>query len=640
AGKYLKTSELIDICNVAKEYHIDIIPSFDSPAHLDYLTWKFEQNYKSNSSYSFTYNDTTYKASSNSGCINYTNTTGASAPTYYYAAANIKDGSMGRAFLFAIYEDLADFFKEYAGSTDFSIGADEVPNPSSRIWSYSDFVDYINDLNALLKGKGYTMRMFNDYLGSTSYNYTSGISSTSNQHSFNTDIEIMYWDSPYDQNSGSSSGTATVKASVLEKEGFTLYNCIQSNCYYVLRVANSSSVSSTYKYMDARNPDNLNWSFNYSTEEKIYSTWTPNDMGEKGKNSTTDTVSSIGGAYFLIWNDYASVSTESEIWNGAEDNTGTSSNTYYLLDRMWSNTMKMWNWDVDDSVTYSNFKAVRETYGYFPGYTSCSAAASLPAATSVTEADEYRADHSALNTALANKISNDDGKYTSDSYAKYEAAYAAAEKVNAENGATAEEITAAIEALNTAKSNLTEAKTDSGDTDDNNTGTNPGTTASTTLEYEIARLEYWKANVINEQGSYTADSWKEYVEAKEALESYDVTGKTRDEVHDVVSAYEAALTALTVNADATQIISITALSKTVRSGKQVGLKVVTTGDVSALTVADKTLNVCSGKVQTLSDGSVVKVWLIYFNAGTETGDITYTVNAGNDVTESVTVTIK
>lgn len=645
ADDYLTTEELIKICNVAKEYHIDIIPSFDSPAHMDYITWRYEQYAKSNG-FSFTYNGTKITASSSKNyCINYTDTTGKSSPTWYYAAVDITAGSVGEAFTFALYSDIADFFKVFAGSTDFSIGADEVGQGDSVKWDYEDFVTYINKLNGILYDKGYTMRMYNDFMGSTTYNYSS-TTSTSNSYTYDSNIEIMYWDSPFNQNNNSSSGTNTVKASVLAKEGFKLYNCIQSNCYYVLRVANSSSVSSTYKYMDARNPDNLNWSFNYSTEQRIYETWTPNDFGEKGKYSTTDVVSDsyIEGAYFLIWNDYAALNTEKEVWEGVYDNTGTDNSEYYsLFDRMWSNTMKMWNWDVDDSVTYSNFKAVRETYGYFPGYTSCSAAASLPASTSVTEADEYRADHSALNTALANKISNDDEKYTSDSYAKYEAAYAAAEKVNAEKDATAEEISAAITALNEATNALEENKEDSGDTgntDDDNTGTSSGTTTGTTLEYELSRLEYWKANVINEQGSYTDDSWAAYNDAKTELENFDVTGKTRDEVHAVVSAYEAALSALAVNADETQIISITALSKTVRSGKQVGLKVVTTGDVSALTVDGATLNVCSGKVQTLSDGSVVKVWLIYFNAGTEMGDITYTVNAGNDVTESVTVTIK
>ena len=136
ANKHLSAKELVEICEVAKEYHIEIIPSFDSPAHMDYITWKFEQNYKSNKSYSFTYNGTPYEASSTSGCINYTGRTGGATPLWpYYTTIDITNGTMAKAFVFALYEDIADFFKEYAGSTKFSIGADEVQLSSSNLAS-------------------------------------------------------------------------------------------------------------------------------------------------------------------------------------------------------------------------------------------------------------------------------------------------------------------------------------------------------------------------------------------------------------------------------------------------------------------------------------------------------------------------
>ncbi|MBQ7801739.1 MAG: family 20 glycosylhydrolase [Oscillospiraceae bacterium] len=636
AGKYLKTSEIVDILKVAKEYHIDVIPAFDSPAHMDYITWKFEQNYKSNTSYSFTYGGKTWCASSTSGCINYTGRTGGATPLWpYYTTVDITSGTMGEAFVLAMYEDIADFFKVYAGSTDFSIGADEVQLNTSNLasgysykWDYSKFVSYIKKLNGILNGKRYTMRMFNDFLGSTSYNYSS-TTSTSNIHDFDTNIEIMYWDSPFDQNSGNN-GTATVKASVLANEGFNLYNCIQSNCYYVLRVANSSTVSKTYKYMDARNPDNLNWSFNYSTEEKIYTTWTPNDMGEKGKYSTTDTVSSIAGAYFLIWNDYASVSTESELWNGAPDNTGTNNGvTYYLLDRMASNIIKMWNWDVDDSVSYSNFKSVRETFGNFPGYTSCSAAASLPAASSATQA--YLADHSALEAALETKVSNTDGTYTAESYAAYETAYAAAETVNANYGATADEIQTAITNLENAKDALTEVSTDNGGDED----TGDDVVVELDPAYAQARLNYLTANAYTRLDVYTEDSWNAY---QAAIESAKDTSGNAD-ISAQIKAVESAMSGLVATSDNTEIIQIVKLTKTVRQGKQVGLKVITTPDVAELTIDDvSNLTVCTGKVQTLNTGDTVKIWLVYFPASTA-GEIEYTIHAGTEI-QTVSVTIK
>ena len=170
--KYLTTQELISICNVAKEYQIDIIPSFDSPSHMDYITWKFEQHYKAGApyyKYAFIYDGKEYAAKSTKGCINYTDTTGAASPTWpYYTTIDITDGSMAKAFVFALYEDIADFFKEFAGSTDFSIGADEVNLSNSKVkWKYSAFPGYINDLNRMLNEKGYTCRMFNDFIGSS-----------------------------------------------------------------------------------------------------------------------------------------------------------------------------------------------------------------------------------------------------------------------------------------------------------------------------------------------------------------------------------------------------------------------------------------------------------------------------------------
>lgn len=442
AGKYLKTSEIIEILQTAKEYHIDVIPAFDTPAHLDYTTWKYEQNYLSNQNYSFysTKDGKTYYAKDVSGCINYCGTTGYSAPQYpYYSAVNLNN-KQAYAFIFELYTDIANFFKVYAGSTDFSIGADEVNLSCNPNWGYGDFVDYINELNGMLNDKGYTVRMFNDFIGSTVYNQSSD---------FDKNIEIQYWTSPFNPTYDSSESTQA--ASVFANEGRTLYNCIQTHTYYALRVTSDGS--------DARDPANRAWTFYHSTEQCIYDEWVPNNFREIGDRVEDDKIIAsdrIGGAYFLIWCDYNCVSTEKEIWEGAHD--ANNSNVYYLLDRMWSNTIKMWNWDVNNTVTYSNYAAIRETFGYFPGYTSCTEPASLPAATDPSYS--FLADHSKLEAALANKISNDSGTYTTNSYSVYEAAYNAAVAVNADHGATEDQITEAIENLAAAKANLVLADVD------------------------------------------------------------------------------------------------------------------------------------------------------------------------------------
>lgn len=709
AGKFLTTAEVVEILKTAKEYHIDVIPSFDSPAHMDYLSWKFEQNYKSNTSYSFTYDGTTYKASSTSGCINYTGKTGESTPTWpYYTTIDITDGTMAKAFVFALYEDIADFFKEYAGSTDFAIGADEVNlTASSAIkWDYSAFPGYVNELNRMLNDKSYTCRMFNDFIGSTTYNQSS---SSKAVYDFDDNIEIMYWNSDFNPTTGKWDENIWHVKFFWENNtgstdnwgdgGRTLYNCIQTNCYYVLRVAASTT---NYPNMDARNPENYNWTFYHSTEEDIYNEWYPADISEKGlytENAADVPADQLGGAYFLIWNDYASLNTEAEVWNGVKDNTGTSSYTYSLLNRMWSSTIKMWNSDVNSTVDFDGFATVRDNFGYFPGYISCSEAASLPTATNPTQA--YLADHSELTAALANKIKK--GDYTEESYSEYEAVYAEAETVNAKYDATADELAAQVQALKSAEAALVVEKEEE-DTYNTNliieckTIVNGEEKVIKTVkadasdskfnvylrpmvgyEYESiegARYEalpskdgsgfvggtmkasgttlvtVWYANVpninrlqdllgyaLNEQGNYTDGSWSVYANALNSAKVFNVTDTTmQSHIDAIVASLESAQSMLTMEASETKIIEIEKVSETARLGKQVGLKITTTPDVSTLKIDGEELTLCTGKVQTLKTGETVKIWLVNFDADEE-GTFSYDVHAGT-ASEKVEITVK
>ncbi len=376
-GKFLTTAEIIEILSTAREYHIAVIPAFDSPSHLDYATWAYEQNYKQNPDYSFrsTYDDKTYFARDIGGCINYTGTVGSATPLRwpYYSAVNIVD-NQAKAFIFELYADIADFFKVYAGSTDFSIGADEV-NLSSGYgikWGFSDFVTYINELNDLLNTKGYTMRMYNDFLGSTTHKGAN--------YDFAKNIEILYWDSPCNP-SARSNTNHTQPVGYYVNQGRTLYNCIQTGTYYALRVTSNGS--------DARSKHNRQWTFYRANEADIWSEWYPADISEKGdypEDAPDVPEENLGGAYFLIWCDYASVSTESEMWNGVTDpKTGEF---YSLRNRMWSNCAKMWDWDPNESLSFEEFSLIRDGFGDFPGMGSnCSAENPLPAPTAITSAE-------------------------------------------------------------------------------------------------------------------------------------------------------------------------------------------------------------------------------------------------------------
>lgn len=374
-GKYLTTAEIIEILNTAREYHIAVIPAFDSPSHLDYTTWMYEQNYKANPDYSFhsTYDGKTYYAKDIRGCINYTGTVGSNTPLRwpYYSAVNIAD-SQSKAFIFELYTDIADFFKVYADSSDFSIGADEVNLSSSYgiKWGFPDFVSYINELNDLLNSKDYTVRMYNDFLGSIAHKGTN--------YDFADNIEILYWDSPCNPSTQDNTNH-TQPVEYYVNQGRTLYNCIQTGTYYALRVTSSGS--------DARSKANRQWVFYHANEEDIWSEWYPADISEKGdysEDSPDVPAENLGGAYYLIWCDYASVSTEGEMWNGVTDpKTGEF---YSLRNRMWSNSAKMWDWDLNEDLTYGEFAALRDQFGDFPGFTACSEENPLPAATAITSA--------------------------------------------------------------------------------------------------------------------------------------------------------------------------------------------------------------------------------------------------------------
>ena len=463
ANKYLTTAELIQIIETCKEYHIDVIPSFDSPAHMDYLNWKFEQNYKSNTSYFFTYNGEEFKASATSGCINYSGTTGGASPTWpYYTCMDIRDnttrGKMSQAFVKTIYSNMADFFKYYAGSKYFVIGADEPNLYNSAIkntaWRYSLLPGYINEINAILESKGYTARVFNDFLNASALS------------TLDDDIQILYWNTPYNSISGTDkaytvdyindSGTYVedpmVTVAQYVSDGRTIFNCVNQHTYYVLRIGVGNTT-------DARSATCYNWEFYGATEESIYNNWFPNNIRKKGKFTEGDRIvptSQLGGAYFLTWHDYAAVNTETEIWNGVSDSVANTGEFYSVRYRMWSNIIKMWNHDINNSLSFSDFATIRNSLGDFPGlksdtYTHASYAKATTLSVAATDPIQL-ADHTALTAAVANKLSK--GVYTDESYEAYETAFNEAVYINNQNTATAEQLGAALQKLLDAQENL------------------------------------------------------------------------------------------------------------------------------------------------------------------------------------------
>lgn len=722
AGEFLTTAELVQICNVAKEYHIEIIPSFDSPGHMDYITWKFEQNYKSKNSYSFTYNGTTYKASSTNGCINYGGVTGQSSPTTSYKAVDITEGSMARAFVFALYEDMADFFKQYAGSTKFNIGADEVTLNSTSKWSYSAFPGYINSLNRMLNSKGYTVRMYNDFIGSTTYNQSS---SSTAIYSFDKNIEICYWNSDFNVVTGKRGegvydklwhtaffwhdGTTHAETSSYWPTngwgdgGRTMYNCIQTNTYYVLREGTSGT------HRDARDPNNRSWTFYHTNEDAIYNEWYPADISEKGVNSENAAdipQEHLGGAYFLIWNDYAALNTEAEVWNGALD-CYDKDRYYYLFDIMAANIIKMWNADINTTtsltaagyqILWDDFKNLSTTESTstttnnapaaFPGFTSCSAKASLPAATAPIKLISQATLKSGIGTKLSSTM------YTTASYNAYSNAYdeaaAIANKTTALTAAEQNKMNSLLTTVNSTKSALVirsftitanhkvsgsesvvKAATTHKTAEGNNTysiridnisgyaavsatGTaysvdSTGITLTGTATDDMTVTIYYKKTVDTSKldaqiatgnslnsAYYTTDSWAVYSTALANAQAVaNNANATQADIDAAANALQAAYSALVTAGDPKATpLTVELLNTIVPKGKQVGIRIMSDPGVENLTItcngATETPVFCSSQVQTLYDGDIVRCWLVFIDADT-TGTFTYTINGSVDV---------
>lgn len=682
---YLTTAELVEICKTCAEYHIDIIPSFDSPAHMDYITYKFQQqaNKNLNNSYILYYGFSPMPDNYNGGCINYTGTSGLTAPKWPDSSTfNLQDGYM-RSFIKTLYADIADFFSYYAGSTKFNIGADEVNLSYSKTWQYSEFPSYVNQLNSLLKAKGYTVRMFNDFIKSDYLD------------KFDKDIEILYWDSP----TGNSSG-AELTVQDFVNDGRTLYNAINTSTYYVLRISTGSGTAKG----DARSEKCRQWTFYHGDETHIYNEWYSAGIREYGDTSETKSAvpdvpdSQLGGGYFLIWNDYASVNTEIEMWNGVYDFANNTGEFYSLRERMWSNITKMLNSDINSSLSFASYEAIRDTLGDFPGlasdtYSGTTKATTLPAAT-----EPYHIAHDDLKEAIAEKIPQ--GEYSSDSYNVYLAAYNNAVAVNNDRSATKEQIQNALNTLNAAINQLSypayEVKVTCKAMVDGNEitlGTKTHTIKTTAYKIEIPTYsgyalqnvdgsDYTSAGFLTGSSSkdlsitvwyvstistgqmdallqepetkqevttnvfYTEESWNAYQTALNNAKNYSISsGSSQSDVDALTAALQEAQNAL-VTPSKDNWMTIEKLSEVYPEGFQVGLRIETSPNVSSVTIRDASetnteLTVTSGKVQVLSSGKVVKYWIVFFPADLS-GSFTYDITAnyaGGSITETLDITV-
>lgn len=159
---------------------------------------------------------------------------------------------------------------------------------------------------------------------------------------------------------------------------------------------------------------------------------------------------------------------------------------------------------------------------------------------------------------------------------------------------------------------------------------------------DTTRLEYLINNRLSND-SYDATAWTNYdnaVKAAQALLS-DVTidqAKVDSAVLKIMDTRNKLTKAGTTTIHAVELVT----GEYARVGMQTGLRVVTSPDVTALTVTGKTLIVCSSQPQKLLIGGEdtdVKVWLITFEGSESAEPVDYTVNAigGSTVSQEIEV---
>ena len=160
-NQYLTKQDMLEIIQVANEYHIEVIPSLDSPGHLGAVLRYLPSDYS---------------------CASLFPSDGRRAQCF-----NIFTNDEARGFLIDLMAEFIDFFSE-AGCKRFNIGGDEFLEKFSNFSNeqYVQIMEYFNEVSGIVKSKGMTPRAWND--GVMYGNYTG--------YKLDPDIEICYWAAP------------------------------------------------------------------------------------------------------------------------------------------------------------------------------------------------------------------------------------------------------------------------------------------------------------------------------------------------------------------------------------------------------------------------------------------------------------
>lgn len=427
-GKYITQDELRQIAEVAKLYHVELIPSLDSPGHMNYAVKKYNEQYGTDIGNYFHYNGQTSIVQ------------GSGPESVQKSYSRGIDISNKEAVTFAqnLYKEYAALFREL-GCTKFDIGGDEllgwggavVSTSTASRWkqldhwksyaqnrakseglsnyasavAYDGFMYYMNDLYALVSSYGYTsVRMWNDdALRTSDTGYQSVVT-------LNPNIEIQYW-TP-DANSGNNNVWTYLN------KGYKAYNFLNSYSYYVLGQNHTDSGSGGYEGC---------------TAQRIYENWNPYVFVPYGDSNTGKNVAignkNVKGSAFCVWCDNPSAETTAEVKSG-------------ILPLLRSNGAKAWKASANATVNYSTFAAKTEKIGNAPDG-------------NIIVPDIYQvADVGALKAAIAEYDNYIASEYTEESFNGYTAAVEDGKQLLVTDKPSQTEVDAAVKTINDAKNAL------------------------------------------------------------------------------------------------------------------------------------------------------------------------------------------
>lgn len=294
--KFLTQNELRYIVSVARDYGISVIPSLDSPGHMNYAVKKYNEHYKTDIGNYFL-------KDGRRSVVQGSSLTGEDAQRRHSRGIDISNGEAVN-FVRALLTEYGELFREL-GAVSFDVGGDELLGFGESIddsyskwqslehWqalarektnradavAYDAFLLYMNETADYMRSMGYTsIRMWNDdVLRDFDTDWRGAVSLDEN-------IEIEFW-SPY-ANGGKNDVFSYINA------GHKIYNLLNHYTYYVLGIGAKNGV----------------------TPERLLEEWSAYEFDEASaqKRVSQNGESVLGGAYCL-WCDSPSYKTEGEL---------------------------------------------------------------------------------------------------------------------------------------------------------------------------------------------------------------------------------------------------------------------------------------------------------------------------------------